>query len=45
MDKDGALTADRRSKLTKEQRDFMRYDVPAGTLRPKPKPETLNPKP
>jgi hypothetical protein len=31
MDKDGALTADRRSKLTKEQRDFMRYDVPAGT--------------
>jgi malate dehydrogenase (oxaloacetate-decarboxylating)(NADP+) len=30
MDKDGALTLDRKSNLTKEQRVFMRDDVPAG---------------
>lgn len=30
MDKDGPLTVDRRSSLTKEQRDFIRHDMPAG---------------
>ena len=30
MDKDGALTSNRQSQLNKEQRIFMRDDVPAG---------------
>ena len=30
LDKDGALTMDRRAQLNKEQRAFMRDDVPSG---------------